>query len=632
MARIVFILTLFFIINPAFSQQEVALSPYGEYTSFRVKKANQVIDTLSIPFLDDFSFYTGNPDTAKFYNNGGVLINNNYGVNNRSRNIATFDGLDENGIPYEQIPAGGNPNTINNGKADFLVSKPINLGGLLKTDSVVFSFWWQKGSVSPVLAPELNEGDSLKLYFLDKDSAWVKVWPKGASKTKVIATLAGADFQSDSIYIDTTLFLHGGFQFMFESVGSLTGNFDVWNIDQIHLDSGRNTQYTNDYAFGKSMTSLLKNYRAMPYEQFMLDIDGELADEVGSTFYSSINTSNIINDSFYILRDTISGVELEKTMSNFDTGIPGAIIISSLGSFDAVYSPNKTLIETNLNSFTPTDEVVVLSLEMNAERIDLIDTNNSQTSYTVLDNYYAYDDGTAETGFGIIGTGGIACKFSLNKASELKSLDLSFVRNGVDNSGATINLKVWKSIKGVDGATETVSLIKTRVSVILDDFKLNKFYNYRFSSPVLLPAGTFYVGWEQINIASRYVIGLDKSQDRMDKVYAFKNGGWGQDFSGTKGTPMIRPYFGDKAGLTTAVVEFSKEEKFEIYPNPASEQITIGFDVEKMIAINVLSVNGSMIRAFEPTKTIHIEDLPQGVYILELQTDDGLLHSRFLKL
>ncbi len=631
MTRLILLLTLSFVTQVLFAQQEVALSPYADYSNFRIKKAEQIIDTLNLPFLEDFSSYTGNPDTVKFYNQGGVFINNNYGVNNRSRNVATFDGLDALGIPYEQIPAGGNPNTINNGKADYLVSKPINLDGLTSADKVVFSFWWQKGSVSSVLAPELAEGDSLKLFFLDKDSTWVKVWPTGASKTKVINTVAGADFQSDSLQLNTALFLHKGFQFMFESHGSLTGNFDVWNINHIYLNSLRNTQYTNDYAFGGALPSLLKNYRAMPYEQFMVDIPNELADNVVGTFYNANDISNIIKDSFYILRDTVSGLELEKIMSNFDTGIPGAIIIPSLGSFDATYTPNKTQIETVLNSFTPTDDVVVLSLEMNAERIDLIDTNNSQTTYAVLDNYYAYDDGTAETGFGIIGTGGMACKFNLNIASELKSLDLSFVRNGVDNSGATINLKVWKSIKGVDGATETVALITTRVSVILDDFKLNKFYNYQFSTPVLLNAGTFYVGWEQINIASRYVIGLDKSQNRMDKVYAFKDGAWGQDFAGTEGTVMMRPYFGDKNGVN-ALFEFTEQKTFEIYPNPANKQLTIVYEMDKVTALTIFNLNGGIVKQVEPTKELSIEELNQGVYILQLQTEEGLLHHRFVKL
>ena len=280
MVKIIFISIFIHSISPVFSQVEMALSPVSNQTSFRIKKADQVIDTLTLPFIEDFSSYTGDPDTNIFYTNGGVLINNNYGVGNRSRNIATFDGLMSDGIPYDQIPAGGNPNKISNGIADYLISKPINLDGLTKDDSLVFSFWWQKGGISTILAPELEEGDTLSLYFLDKDSAWIKVWPVGITNDKMIATIPGAAFQSDSIQVNSNEFLHGGFQFMFESYGTLTGNWDIWNIDHIVLDSHRKDQYSDDYAFGKPLTSLLKNYTSMPYEQFILDVESELVDEV----------------------------------------------------------------------------------------------------------------------------------------------------------------------------------------------------------------------------------------------------------------------------------------------------------------------------------------------------------------
>ena len=185
---------------------------------------------------------------------------------------------------------------------------------------------------------------------------------------------------------------------------------------------------------------------------------------------------------------------------------------------------------------------MVLETSISALKEDLIPENNTQKDLSVLDNYYAYDDGTAEVGFGIIGTGGIACKFELNKASMLKSLDLHFVRSGVDNNNSTITLKVWKTINGIDGATITEVLVTTRVSIIMNDYKIDKFYNYEFSTPINLEAGTFYVGWEQINIAARYVIGFDLSKNNIDKVYTFKDNSWGQNFTDVaKGSPMIRP-------------------------------------------------------------------------------------------
>lgn len=634
MAKTIYILFIFSL-STAFSQVEVALSPVSnQQTSFRIKKADQLIDTLSLPFIEDFSSYTGDPDTNKFYNEGGVLINNNYGVGNRSRNIATFDGLMSNGIPYDQIPAGGNPNKISNGIADYLISKPINLDGLTKDDSLVFSFWWQKGGISTILAPELDEGDTLSLYFLDKDSLWVQVWPVGTTKDNMIATLPGDPFQADSIRIDTDEFLHGGFQFMFESYGTLTGNWDVWSIDHIRLDSARNDKYTDDYAFGGPISPLLKNYTSMPYEQFILDVESELADEVSSTFYNLDNIDALVLDSFYTVTETLTNTQLEKIKTNFNPTIPGAIIINPLGSFDAIYQPNKPLLSTEINNITPADDYMVLETTMGAKISDLIDTNNTQTAQTIIDNYYAYDDGSAETGFGIIGTGGIACKFELKKSSTLKSLDLHFIRNGVDNNSATINLKVWKTIAGIDGATETEALVTTRVSVILDDFGINEFANFEFSTPVTLDAGVFYIGWEQINIESRYVIGLDKSQNNMDKVYSFKNSTWGQTFLSTvEGSIMLRPYFGDKRLPTALPTTTEKQAELIIYPNPVSNGFYIQSQELAIHSVSILDLNGHIIQDEATIENNFVSvDLPNGIYIVSITTSQGIIRKKFIVL
>ena len=629
MTKIISLLLVVFLYNHVFTQI-VPLSPYSIQSSIREKKVSQVIDTLSLPLIEDFSTYNGNPDTLRFYNEGGVLINNNYPLGNRSRNVATFDGLDQFGIPYEQIPTGGNPNTISNGEGDYLISKPINLQGLTKKDSVVLSFWWQKGGVHNVLAPDLEESDSINLFFLDRDSLWIKVWPLGESKTNIISAIAGSAFQADSININKEEYLHSGFQFMFISEGTLTGNFDIWNINHLMIDVNLNDQYIDDYSFGPSLTSLLKNYRAMPYEQFIVNIEEELSDEVSTTFYNSDNINRIIEDSLIVLRDTVSGIEIEKIKTNFNPNLPGAIIINSLGSFNAAYTPDKTKIAASIETINPSDKFMVLETSISAYIPDLISDNNAQTSISVLDNYYAYDDGTAEVGFGIIGTGGLACKFELNKASTLHSLDLHFVRSGVDNDNSTINLKVWKSITGVDGATVTEVLITTRVSIIMNEYGINKFYNYEFSTPIELESGTFYVGWEQVNIAARYVIGFDLSQNNIDKIYTFKDNSWGQNFTDiTEGTAMIRPYFGEKR--VTSIPTLSKDINVELYPNPTNNSLYIYSNENVIKSLNVFDLNGKLVlKDMRATNNQVTFDLPNGVYTVLISTQKGILREKFV--
>ena len=504
-------------------------------------------DTITLPFIEDFSSYTGNPDTLKFSDEGGVYVNNQFGKNPKSRNVATFDGLDEFGIPYDQIPVGGNPNFPRNGEADYLLSLPINLDGLTKDDSTIFSFWWQKGGISSLLQPELDEGDSLKLYFLDKDSIWNYVWPLGDSKDTVITTPEGSGFQPDSVWLDSN-YLHGGFRFMFKSNGTLTSNYDIWNINHIILDSHRTNKYSQDFAFGSSSTSILKNYYSMPYNQFRVGIESELADTIRTDVHSVYGVSMIVKDSTILVKEDLTDMTLDSTVTNVDPGIAGAYILTSGQDQTVEYYPNKTQIAGFLNTIDTGEEAYLLRTDISGYFPDLIDTNNTMSQTTIIDNYYAYDDGTAELGFGIRETGSIAVGFDLKEADQLRFLDLCFVRNGVDVENSTITLRVWRSLAGIDGATETETAVLTQVSLLFNDYELNKYYTFEFSTPVDLEPGRFYVGWDQINLTDRLLIGEDLSRNSFENVYQNIGGVWNQDWRpGTEeGSVMVRPYFGEK--------------------------------------------------------------------------------------
>src|SRR5690606_23435407 len=74
---------------------------------------------LSLPFWDDFSTVApGYPDTLWVHSNS-VYISNGIGLNPPSINVATFDGLDSLGSPY-------NPNeTSSVGFTDKMTSRPL---------------------------------------------------------------------------------------------------------------------------------------------------------------------------------------------------------------------------------------------------------------------------------------------------------------------------------------------------------------------------------------------------------------------------------------------------------------------------------------------------------------------------
>ena len=126
-------------------------------------------DTLDLPFFDDFSESYLYPDSLNWLNNQ-VYVNNHFPFRPPTINVATFDGLDSKGSPYNK--------TINkdfSGPGDSLISQPINLkdsaGSFYAiSDSMVFSFFYQTNG----LGYHLNGEDSLKLWFKSANNLWVK--------------------------------------------------------------------------------------------------------------------------------------------------------------------------------------------------------------------------------------------------------------------------------------------------------------------------------------------------------------------------------------------------------------------------------------------------------------------------
>jgi hypothetical protein len=125
------------------------------------------IQALSLPFFDDFSTTaTSHPDSAFWMPGSGVYINNSLATTQPSVNMATFDGLDGNGVPYNYT------SQLAQGNTDTLTSLPINLAGMTPADSVYLSFYW----LAKGLGELPDDNDTLRLEFLGQDQQWVSVW------------------------------------------------------------------------------------------------------------------------------------------------------------------------------------------------------------------------------------------------------------------------------------------------------------------------------------------------------------------------------------------------------------------------------------------------------------------------
>lgn len=86
----------------------------------------------------------------------------------------------------------------------------------------------------------------------------------------------------------------------------------------------------------------------------------------------------------------------------------------------------------------------------------------------------------------------------------------------------------------------------------------------------------------------------------------------------------------------TAALDIAEAPTVELYPNPASERVTIVLPPGNEIhgAIGIYSANGKQIQRQTPhsdnPKTLDVSDLPPGLYFIEMRTDGGILAGRLI--
>ena len=564
--------------------------------------------SLSLPFMDDFSRDSVYPDNAKWMDMK-VFINRNFPVAPPSIGVATFDGLDADGIPYDTT---GTFNPASSAYADTLTSYPIDLFGKTPADSVRLSFYYEAGGKGNL--PEV--GDSLWLEFKSPAQTWTKVWTTPGFS----AAPSDSNFQQVMIYISSPAFLVDSFQFRFRNKATLSGNLDHWNLDYVYLNDVRpatDTAY-KDIAFVYDAQSLLKQYIAMPWEQYDVnDMKTSIKNYLRNNYTSTFTTSNyeyFIEDMNHTVLSNVNGsFSLQPYYPNgytTCTPIPCANILNPPVS----YSYQDTMTGCYIYH-------VHHSLDSNAT--DVNHNNDSVTFYQKFLNYYAYDDGTAEKGYGLNVIGGqTAYKFTLNTADQFTDVDMFFTFLMYSQALRTFRITIWDAT----GAGGTPGNIIYQDSIVSPHYVtgMNQFYRYKLTSPVNLPAGSFYVGMVQYS-STELNIGFDANTNSQSKMYYRTGVNWVQTIF--KGSWMIRPVFG-RCTNWLGVADVSAEVNlFYVYPNPAQDILfvksendsneKINFSVFDMLGNEVISQKGLS------GSSVDISALKNGIYFIRIVDAKG---------
>lgn len=593
-------------VNPVVAKKWQQVKAYRSSSS--AKMVQPALDTL--PFLDDFSKESVYPDSSMWIGRS-VYVNRTYPVAPLSIGVATFDGVDSTGYPYDFTASG-----ISTGVADRLTSIPINLGKYFAPDSVYFSFFYQ--SQGRGNAPEA--ADSLILQFKRPttgtwDQVWAHkgyaIWDQNLNK----ALSKDTNFHAVILPVIDTAYLHDGFQFRFINHATLSGNLDHWNIDYVYLKNNRTQADTifEDVAFVYDPLSLLKKYQAMPWEQY---IPSELKDSLTRRLSTSIRNSYKVTKNtqykYYIYDNTPAKVDSFIAGSfNVDPYVPNGMCTYA----PFANPPFKYVIPLLSDSEVYTWENILKSTP------DFDGYNDTVRFYQKFYNYYAYDDGTAERGYGLSGTNPkLAVRFTLNVADTLKAIKLFFNPLLTNTSVYSFRLAVWADNGGLPG---NLIYKDSVVTPVYDKAGVNEFHNYRLSNEALVLApGTYYFGWMQTTVATQLLnVGFDLNINSQSNTFMYLSSSWQQ--SDKNGTVMLRPVFGKSFSVAGIHTQQTADINFEVYPNPAQDMLNINFnDRFKLgnIQISMIDMYGKTVWAennFTST-SIDVSHLAQGLYFLKV--------------
>ena len=601
--------------------QGPALYPLSHNQSSKISEqslslATVQLDTLDLPFFDDFAYSGPSPDFRLWCDNN-VFINNTFSKNQITQGMATFDHLDSNGRPYNFL------SRFAVSGADTLTSQPINLFDRLVSavltpyvieDSIILSFFVETGGLG-----DTPEGDdSLKLEFKDLNGNWIGQWFINDNVTD--------SFEQYFIAINNPDFLHNAFQFRFINVTKNSGNMNHFNLDYIQFKEDRISRRVGigDVSFTLPGPSLFETYSIIPFEHFNINPSSQLRSSRAIQIRNNQDTAVKVDVQAETFEEDNNRIYFEPFAST-NLNIGGR-------KFETVSYPSFTIPAQSQDSTFLRSVFEVRSINNDSTEVNVyksLHNNNIIEVYNYFNQMYAYDDGSAEAGFGLdyggLPDGPAFCAMEYNnlKQDTLNGVDIHFNRALEEVGNRPITLMIWQSIADGSGAQDVVIReIQTTPTYVNQK---NGFARFELDTTIILDPGKFYVGWRQ-NTSYIANIGWDKNYSSSgSKIYYNFIGDWVELGSAFEGTLMMRPLLGKKIQPIVSIDDISSNTDFvdvQIFPNPSSGKVNIQSTSDAFIKIvdlqGKLIYNGTLAQGVNP---IHIKQ--KGMYICLINDSSG---------
>ncbi|MCQ2284941.1 MAG: T9SS type A sorting domain-containing protein [Bacteroidales bacterium] len=658
--------------------------------------AHRTQTAVRLPFIDDFSNYTGYPDANKWLDRQ-AFINNTFPVVPPTLGVATLDALNSAGRIYahaERTPF----------HADTLTSLPIRLDSnftlhrpMRVEDSLYFSFYYQPGGACQTYpavgwerigdAPETGDklvlefgyatgnmvftgyeygtyiieegqyyiaGDTIDnpfmpgcIYIFESNAfagesilmpidsifgpefVWNEVWStNGVSVDEWLAENNLQYFKQVLIPITDEQYFRNNFQFRFRNYASLdldswsgnnivgwSSNCDQWHIDYVKLDVNRSHTdlYPNDVAFVMPTTSALRQYQAMPWHQYR-------PTDMATQFHNELaNIANSTKNTFYNYQVVkLPNTVVHTSTTNNENAAP--YYNSGLHTYPSHATPSIDFSYSYDNADSATYRITHI-FRMEGSN-DACLSNDTCVFEQKFQNYYAYDDGTAEAGYSLLSTmsspeASLAVQFTLAEPDTLRCVRMWFNSVLNDENFADFTLMVWGDDNGMPGEVlySLPALMPAHAEAYLD------FVNYYPEEPVALE-GTFYVGFYQHH-DTQLNLGFDQNNDARGHFFYKTANTWNESFY--KGAPMIRPVVGkayDHSGVASR-----EESTIEMYPNPTTGMVHLAnLEDADNLQCQIYDVYGRLLSASAVEgRQVDLSQFNTGIYIIRILKENQII-------
>ena len=462
------------------------------------------------------------------------------------------------------------------------------------------------------------------------DTTWYHIWSvPGQRLDSFMMHNNGNYFKQVMIPIRDQRFFRDDFYFRFYNYASIVGsslpsnrsNEDNWNIDFVYLNIHRTANDT-DYpmlTFSGQRPSFFNRYQSIPYRQYRVNPNSAIRENLELDIANLDGVDHEANY-YYIVQQIGGGQHYTRSLEpvtihpyreagylncpEYGGESPACPYVGELFALNMWYDSVSYQIRHYIYDSTHNPPLA-----------------DSMVYRIGMYNYYAYDDGIPELGFGVRPAGGkFAVRFDLTDYDTIQGVQLLFNHTLNDANNKYFDIVVWKDENGKPGE-EIYRLSSQRPQW---QEQIYRFSYYKFDKTVAL-AGAFYLGIEQRN-DDLINIGFDTSIDNSQYNFINTNGSW--QHSSKHGSFMIRPVVGSSYYI--GVQENSENALLQLYPNPVRSTLHIeGYVGNGQLCIYDLM--GRKVYQSQYRSEIPVTQFNDGLYFLNIITEEGqVIHQKII--